>query len=55
MPMERIQLDLEQVFEPEDILLEAPLTIKAGDLTAYFEGREENPLSTCYENFVFTS
>jgi len=55
MPMERMQLDLEHVFEPFDELLEVPLTVRAGDLRAYFGGREGNPLRACYESFVVTA
>jgi hypothetical protein len=53
-PMERIRLDLVHVYEPYDERFEMPLGISAGDLVEYFAGREDNPLRTCYENFVVT-
>jgi hypothetical protein len=53
-PMERIRLDLVHVYEPYDERLEAPLSVSAVDLVKYFAGREDNPLRTCYENFVVT-
>jgi hypothetical protein len=53
-PMERIRLDLVHVYEPYDTRLEMPLSVSAGDLVEYFAGREDNPLRTCYENFVVT-
>jgi hypothetical protein len=52
MPLERIIIDLDQVFEPSDRLLEVPIVISTTDLKEYFAGREENPLRTCYETFT---
>jgi hypothetical protein len=43
-PMERIRLELESVFEPEDRALENGISVSAGNLRGYFEGREDNPL-----------
>ncbi len=53
MKLVRISLELELVFEPGDSTLERGITVGAGDLEGYFGGREDNPLRTCYENFVF--
>jgi hypothetical protein len=52
MPMERIRLELENVFEPGDGAMERGLSIGSKQLRRYFVGREDNPLRTCYESFV---
>ena len=52
VPMERIQLQLESVFEPSDEARERGVSIGAADLRGYFAGREDNPLRSCYECFV---
>jgi hypothetical protein len=52
MPMERIQLHLNHVFEPWDGGLDDPLTVKPDELRGFFGGREENPLRDSYESFI---
>jgi hypothetical protein len=51
-PMERIRLELERVFEPGDIGRERGVSIDSSQLRGYFQGREDNPLRSCYESFV---
>ena len=51
-PMERIRLELERVFEPGDLRRERGLSIESSQLRGYFLGSEDNPLRSCYENFV---
>jgi hypothetical protein len=52
MPMERIRLELECVCEPSDGGIERRLSIGSEHLRGYFLGKEDNPLRSCYENFV---
>jgi hypothetical protein len=51
-PMERVRLELERVFEPGDIGRERGVSIDSSQLRGYFQGREDNPLRSCYESFV---
>lgn len=52
MPMERIRLEMESVFEPGDVRMERGISIGSKQLQSYFSGREDNPLTSCYESFV---
>jgi hypothetical protein len=52
MPMERIRLELENVFEPGDGGMERGLSIGSTQLRGYFLGRQVNPLRSNYESFV---
>ena len=52
MPMERIRMELEGVFEPGDGGITRAITIGSEQLRGYFLGKEDNPLRSCYENFV---
>jgi hypothetical protein len=52
MPMERIRLELECVCEPSDGGIERRLSIGSEHLRGYFLGKEDNPLRSCYENFI---
>ncbi|KAE9380083.1 hypothetical protein N431DRAFT_394587 [Stipitochalara longipes BDJ] len=52
MPMERIRMELEGVFEPSDGGMERALSIGSTQMRGYFLGMEDNPLRSCYENFV---
>jgi F-box-like len=51
-PMERIRLELQMVFEPGDVERERGISIESSQLRGYFEGMEDNPLRSCYENFA---
>jgi hypothetical protein len=52
MPMERIRMELETVFEPSDGGMERGLSIGNLQLRGYFVGKEDNPLRSSYESFV---
>ncbi|PMD27880.1 hypothetical protein NA56DRAFT_721703 [Hyaloscypha hepaticicola] len=52
MPMERIRLELENVFEPGDGAMKRGLTIGSTQLRGYFLGRKDNPLRSHYDSFV---
>ena len=51
-PMECIALNLQRVFEPWDESLEWPITMPSVELADYFAGKEDNPLLTCYDQFL---
>ncbi len=50
--MERIRLELENVFEPGDGGMERGLSIGSTQLRGYFLGQKDNPLRSNYESFV---
>ena len=52
MPMERVRMELESVFEPGDGGIPRAVTIGSKHLRGYFVGKEDNPLRSCYKNFV---
>jgi hypothetical protein len=52
MPMEKIRLELESVYEPGDGGMERGLSIGSTQLRGYFVGRQDNPLRSSYDSFV---
>lgn len=40
------------MFEPGDIGRERGVSIDSSQLRGYFQGREDNPLRSCYESFA---